>query len=35
MDYKDYTTTLSDGLNHENDLVVIGSKIDITPLETN
>jgi len=35
VDYKDYTTTLTDGVNHDDDLVVVGSKIDIAPLETN
>ena len=32
-DSETYTTTLTDGKHHENDLYVVGQKIDITPLE--
>ena len=32
MDYQDYNTTISSGGNHQDDLVIVGQRINLTPI---
>ena len=32
MDYQDYNTTISKGGNHQDDLVIVGQRINMTPI---